>query len=202
MSVFTTCIPRFNSNCCNSPAIPFFSCAFGTVTYLYFGADTCSIIILNLNGGPLSTAAKLGIVIELGLSVPISLSAMREAIEISFFHHATQCLWVKKTILSVAFVVGAFIFTFLPKFSMIINIVGACSISIFSFVLPPLMLLQLRRFHWMAHSMQASASTLISHNLQVNVSGCSRRFTQDAISFDPLSGRLQRNNGSILNYSK
>jgi hypothetical protein len=40
----------------------FFSCAsFALVNYLYFGNDTCSIIVLNAGTGPLALTAKIAI---------------------------------------------------------------------------------------------------------------------------------------------
>jgi len=141
-----------SGNCCSTPIkvppktfLP--SCAYGLINYLYFGDSTCSIIMLNLSRGPLAAAAKLGIAADLFLSFPITLAAAREAIELSAFAKNTQWRCLKQSGVSVALICGSYVFTFIPSFSVIVNVVGGWSVALFCFVLPPLMLLNLRHFH-------------------------------------------------------
>lgn len=50
----------------------------------------------------------------------------------------------------------AVILALFPNFGLIVNVVGGVSVSGLSFILPPLMLLQLRRYHLAAHERQVA----------------------------------------------
>ena len=152
-----------------------------------FGAETCSIVVLNLGSGPLAAAAKYGIVADLALTFPIALAAAKEALELALFTDATPHLSAKRSALAVALVAGSYVFTFVPGFSTIVNVVGAWSVTLFSFIVPPLMLLQLRRFHAAALRKSRGASE-DADVLQSNLPKA--RHALRAIAFDPYTAQL------------
>lgn len=169
------------------------SSAFGLTGYLMFGAGTCSIVVLNLGSGPLAAAAKLGIVADLALTFPITLAAAREAVELALFTDATPWLSAKRNVLSIALVAGSYTFTFIPGFSTIVNVVGAWSVSLFSFMLPPLMLMQLRRFHVEAHNQHIRVDAVHVPQLHApHVPSASGELSGRglAIAFDPYTAQL------------
>lgn len=86
--------------------------AFALVCYLYFGVDTCSIVLLNIGGGALAIVAKVAIVIDLVFSYPLAMAGGREVLERSMFSDATPHLAIKQyatrtVMVAVAFLIGA-----------------------------------------------------------------------------------------------
>jgi amino acid permease len=134
----------------------FLGTAFGVVNYLYFAEDTCSIVVLNLGDSPLALVAKLAIALDLSFSYPLALAPAREIVEKSLLDNSSPYLDLKRKGIRVVIVFLTWLLCFVPSFGVVLNIVGGWSASILCFILPPLMLLQVRRFHVAAHDAQTA----------------------------------------------
>jgi len=128
---------------------------FGIVCFLYFGADTCSIVVLNLGDGALAQTAKIAIALDLAFSYPLSMAPAREVVEKSLLSDSSPHLDAKRWALRIALIITTWCLCLFPQFGIILNIVGGLSVSVLCFILPPLMLLQVRRFHSTALKAQA-----------------------------------------------
>lgn len=92
--------------------------------------------------------------VDLAFSYPLALAPAREIIEKSLLTNHSSHIDLKRNIIRVILVFATFCLAFFPQFDIIVNIVGGWSVSVLSFVLPCLMLMQLRRFHFKAHAEQ------------------------------------------------
>lgn len=132
----------------------FFGSVFALLLVAAFDQETCDIIVLNLGTGNMAMTAKIAIALDLAFTYPLAMAPAREIVEKSMLHDSTPYLEMKRNIIRTVLVVLSFCIAFFPQFNIILNIVGGWSASILCFILPPLMLLQLRRFHLMAQDRQ------------------------------------------------
>lgn len=142
---------------------------FALILVAAFDQDTCDIIVLNLGEGAIAMTAKIAIVLDLGFTYPLVLAPAREIVEKSLLHDSTRFLEMKRNVIRIILVALSFCLAFFPQFNIILNIVGGWSASILCFMLPPLMLLQLRRFHLMAQDRQIEY--MVGNNLLKNQGG-------------------------------
>lgn len=135
--------------------IVFFSAtAFAIVNFLYFAQDTCGIVVLNLGDGKLAMTAKIAIALDLSFSYPLCMAPAREILEKSMLTDSTPQREARRTAIRVVFMGLTWLICLIPSFGIILNIVGGVACAVLSFILPPLMLLQVRRFHVNAYQAQ------------------------------------------------
>lgn len=112
---------------------------FGLLGYLTYGADTNSVITLNLDPSPLTSAVKLILAIAILFTYPLQLVPVMEISESLIFSDTTSSdyfdlkrnLWRASIVLATASIAH-----FLPFFGLLTSLVGSLGSAMLAFILP------------------------------------------------------------------
>jgi amino acid permease len=127
---------------------------FCLLMFFAYGSSVNSNILLNINDKTLGLVAKISLVIEVFLSYPIGFAPVAEVVEKSLLSDVSSNLEMKRSLIRVSIVLCSFLFAMIPGFNVVLNLIGGWGAASLTYLFPPLMLLQLRYYHVLAHTKQ------------------------------------------------
>jgi len=150
--------------------------AFGFLGYMFFGENTCSLVILNLGDNIWVLIVKVCLCIDLLFTYAIVFAPGREIIEKSIFT-GRKIKWTGalRNLIRTLMVGLTFLFAQVKQFGFLTNLVGGLSMSSLGLVLPPLLYIFFfrKKISWISiglHSLLAlfgSAAVVITTALTI-----------------------------------
>jgi len=113
--------------------------AFGFLGYLFFGAATCSIVIINLGSNLWVTIVKACLCVDLLFTYAIVFAPGREVVEKSLLSSKSRWLDLKRNLIRTALVLVTFGCAQVQQFGIITNLVGGFSMCTLGLILPPIL---------------------------------------------------------------
>ena len=144
--------PMVNATFLASAAV---SAAFGVAGYLFFGAATHQIVILNVSGSAFVSSVKLLLCVDLLFTYPVVMRPSIEIVERSLVargagagQQGSAGRGLQLAVCAALGVVAAGASVLVPAFALLSGLVGGVSQTVLGLVMPPLIFRKLQRAQW------------------------------------------------------
>jgi len=130
------------------------SAAFGVAGYLFFGAATHQIVILNVSGSAVVSSVKLLLCVDLLFTYPVVMRPSIEIVERSLVARSggqkggEAGRGLQLAVCAALGVVAAGASVLVPAFALLSGLVGGVSQTVLGLVMPPLIFRKLQRAQW------------------------------------------------------
>lgn len=119
--------------------------AFAILGFLFYGEQTQSIILLNLNNSVWVDCVRICLCVDLLFTYPVVFAAGREIVERTFLNPKSEYLTLQSNFVRVILVGATFGMAQISAFGTATNLVGGFAMSSLGLILPPLMTLKFYR---------------------------------------------------------